>query len=295
MAHVNNRAEIREFLTTRRAKITPAQAGIPADGPRRVPGLRRGEVASLAGVSIEYYSKIERGDLTGVSAPVLEAIARALQLDMAEREHLLHLAQASGAAPHLTRSRRHAERAWTPRPALQRALDAIVESPAIVGNGRGDFLAANLLGRAMYADMLAGGGAQPNFYRFTFLDSASRRFYPQWTLFADTSVSVLRAETGRNPEDRQLFELIGELSTHSDEFRRRWNAHDVRIHTTGIKHFHHAAVGDLTLSYETFDLTTEPGLGLTIYTAEPSSPTAQALRLLSSWAKTEVLESGLAG
>ncbi|MGB2977864.1 MAG: helix-turn-helix transcriptional regulator [Propionicimonas sp.] len=284
---MDNRAEVREFLTTRRAKITPARAGLPEDGQRRVPGLRRGEVAGLAGVSIEYYSKLERGDLAGVSASVLEAISRALQLDPAEREHLFDLAQAANGASLLAPRRRSTGRQWRPRPSLQRALDAIRDTPAAVGNGLGDLLAANHLGRALYSDLYADPTSKPNFARFTFLDSAARRFYPDWDYFADITVAMLRTQAGRDPHDRQLHELVGELSTRSDEFRRRWSAHDVRIHTTGTKHFHHPIVGDLDLAYDTLDLAGEPGVAMTIYTAEPGSPTQQALNLLASWAASQ--------
>ncbi len=284
---MDNRAEVREFLTTRRAKITPERAGLPEDGQRRVPGLRRGEVAGLAGVSIEYYAKLERGDLAGVSAGVIEAISRALQLDPAEREHLFDLAQAATGSSMLAPRRRSSDKSWRSRQSLQWTLDAIRDTPAAVGNGRGDLLAANHLGRALYSDVYADPTGKPNFARFTFLDSAARRFYPDWDYFADITVAMLRTEAGRNPHDRQLHELVGELSTRSDEFRRRWSAHDVRIHTTGTKHFRHPIVGDLILAYETLELAAEPGIAMTVYTAEPGSPTQQALQLLASWAATQ--------
>ena len=281
---VDNKAEVREFLTSRRARITPQQAGLPDVGQRRVPGLRRGEVASLAQVSVEYYAKLERGQLAWVSPSVLDAIARALQLDAAEREHLYDLARAADGSSLLTRPRRRADRPWTPSPGLQWILEAMRDAPAIVGNGRGDLLAANLLGRAMYSDVYAGASGQPNFARFTFLDSTARRFYPDWDFFADITVAMLRTEAGRHPHDRQLHELVGELSTRSEEFRRRWSAHDVRIHVAGTKHFHHAIVGDLTLAYETVDLRGEGNVSMTVYAAEPGSASAHGLQLLASWA-----------
>lgn len=277
---------MREFLVSRRAKITPQQVGLISDGRRRVPGLRRGEVATLAGLSVEYYSRLERGQLAGVSAGVLEAVARALQLDLAEREYLFNLAQAADGSSMLTRPRRRGGKARAPRPALQWILDAMRDAPAAVTNGRGDLLAANHLGRALYSDVLAGGGGRPNFARFTFLDDAAHRFYPDWDFFADITVAMLRTEAGRDPHDRQLHELIGELSTASEEFRRRWSAHDVRIHARGTKHFHHSVVGDLSLAYETVDLRDEPGLSMTVYAAEPGSVSAQNLQLLASWAAT---------
>ena len=273
-----------EFLTSRRAKITPEQAGLPTAGRRRVPGLRRGEVAALAGMSVEYYAKLERGSLAGVSASVLEAIARALQLDDAERAHLIRLAQeANGSGALLRPSRRAKQR--TVRPSLQWSLDAIT-APAIVVNNRADLLAANLLGRAMHSDLYADPTGVPNFARFTFLDAAARRFYPNWNRFADMTVANLRTAAGIDPHDKGLHDLVGELSTRSDEFRRRWGAHNVRIHGTGRKTFHHHVVGDLDLAYETMELRAEPDLHMTIYAAEPDSPTAHALSLLASWAAT---------
>jgi transcriptional regulator with XRE-family HTH domain len=287
---VDNRAEVREFLISRRAKVTPEQVGLPAAGQRRVPGLRRSEVAALAGVSIEYYSKLERGALGGVSAGVLEGIARALRLDAAERAHLFDLAQAADGTGALVRPRRSTRR-WTPRPGLQWALDAITAAPAFVGNGRSDLVAANHLGRALYFDLYSDPTRPPNFARFAFLDSAARRFYPDWDLAADITVANLRTAAGRDPHDKALHDLIGELATRSDEFRRRWGSHDVRIHGAGTKHFHHHVVGDLTLAFETAELQAEPGLSLCIYAAEPGSPTEQALVLLASWAASQDIES----
>ena len=283
---MDNRAEVREFLISRRAKLTPEQAGLPDVGNRRVPGLRRGEVAALAGVSIEYYSKLERGALAGASATVLDAIARALQLDDAERAHLFHLAHAADGTSAAMRPRRPAKR-WTPRPSLQWVLDTIT-APAIVRNGRMDLLATNHLGRAMHSSLYdRDPGGQPNFARYTFLDDDSHRFYPDWDTAADTCVAILRTEAGRNPYDKGLHDLVGELSTRSEEFRRRWSAHNVRYHGAGTKHFHHLVVGNLELAYESVDMISEPGLTLTIYAAEPGSPTEQALALLASWAATQ--------
>lgn len=286
MDDVDNRAEVSEFLTSRRAKITPEQVGLATHGRRRVPGLRRTEVASLAGVSVEYYAKLERGALSGASPSVLDAIARALQLDTAERAHLFHLAQAADGTAAIIRPRRRPAARWSPRPSLQWTLDAITSGPAIITNGRQDLLAANHLGRAFYSDVYADPTAPPNFTRFAFLDTASRRFYPDWDLAADICVANLRTAAGRDPHDKDLHDLVGELATHSEEFARRWGAHDVRTHGTGVKHFHHHVVGDLALAYESLDLVAEPGLRMTIYTAEPGSPTEQALALLASWAAT---------
>lgn len=281
---VDQRDEVREFLSTRRAKLTPADVGLPDVGQRRVPGLRRGEVAALAGVSIEYYARLERGSLGGVSASVLDAIARALQLDDAERAHLFHLAQAADGTSEMLRPRRRSRRVWTPSPALSWVLDTITGGPVIVRNGRMDLLATNPLGHAMHASMYERSPGQvPNFARYTFLDEDSHRFYPHWDVAADTCVAILRTEAGRDPRDPFMHDLVGELATRSDEFRRRWASHDVRIHAAGSKTFHHTAVGELELAYESVELLSEPGLSMTLYAAEPASRTADALALLASW------------
>ena len=280
---MDNRAEVREFLATRRAKLTPADVGLPEVGQRRVPGLRRGEVAALAGVSIEYYSKLERGSLAGVSASVLDAIARALRLDDAERSHLFNLAQAADGTSQLLRPRRRSRKQWTPRPSLTWVLDSITGGPAIVRNGRMDLLATNQLGRAMHAPLYERSqGPVPNFARYTFLDEDSHQFYSDWDTAADTAVAILRTEAGRDPHDPLIHELVGELATRSEEFQRRWAHHDVRLHGAGTKTFHHDAVGDLELAYESVDMVSDPGLTLTIYAAEPASKTAEALALLGS-------------
>lgn len=283
---MDNREEVREFLTSRRAKITPDQAGLPSGSRRRVPGLRRSEVAALADMSVEYYAKLERGNLAGVSPAVLEALARALRLDEAERAHLLNLAQAADGSDALIRPRRRTKDQWKPHQSLQWTLDAITAGPAFVRNGRMDIVAANQLARAFYDDVYATPGNQANLARFNFLDAASHRFYPDWDQAADISVAILRTEAGRNPHDKDLHDLVGELSTRSDEFRTRWGAHNVRHHGTGTKRFHHQVVGDLTLAYEGLEMAAEPGLTLTIYTAQPGSASEEGLRLLASWAAT---------
>jgi transcriptional regulator with XRE-family HTH domain len=274
--------DIAEFLTSRRARITPEQAGLPTYGKRRVPGLRREEVASLAGVSIDYYKRLERGNVSGVSDGVLEALARALQLDDAERAHLFDLARA--ADPTLAPRRRRPAQQRV-RPAVQRILDS-VGAPAIVRNGRADYLAANQLGRALYAPLFESREQPANSARFTFLDPGAVDFYPDWERVATDLVAHLRSEAGRNPYDRGLSDLVGELSTRSDEFRTRWAAHNVRFHQTGTKRLHHPFVGDLTLCYETMDLSADAGLNLTVYTAEAESASQQALDLLASWTAT---------
>ncbi|MEU5622575.1 helix-turn-helix transcriptional regulator [Streptomyces tendae] len=285
---MDNREEVREFLISRRAKISPEQAGLPAGSRRRVPGLRRSEVAALADMSVEYYAKLERGNLTGVSPAVLEAVARVLQLDDAERAHLLNLAHAADGTDALTRPRpRRARGHPQVHRSLRWTLDAITAGPAVVCNGRLDILASNRLADAFYADLYANPVNERNLARFQFLDPSSRRFYPDWDLFADMAVAMLHAQAGRNPYDKDLHDLVGELSTRVEEFRTRWGAHNVRRHGTGTKRFHHPAVGGLTLAYESLDLAADPGLHMTVYTAEPGSPSEEGLRLLASLAATE--------
>ena len=281
---MDNRAEVREFLMSRRAKVAPGAVGLAAGPSRRVAGLRRTEVASLAGVSVEYYSRIERGGIAGASASVLDAISRALLLDDTERAHLFDLARAADGIPASSRARRRPSRPAASRPSLQWALEAITEGVAFVRNARQDLLATNALGRAFYSPVIGDGGRTPNLARFQFLDPASHDFYPDWDLFADMCVAIMRAEAGRDPHDRGLQDLVGELSTQSETFRMLWAAHDVRSHGTGTKRFQHPVVGELVLAYEELAITAEPGLVLLVYTAEPGSPSAERLRLLASWA-----------
>ena len=271
--------DIGAFLTSRRARVTPEQAGLPTYGKRRVPGLRREEVASLAGVSIDYYKRLERGNVSGVSDGVLEALARALQLDDAERAHLFDLARAANPTVAPRRRRPIQQRV---RPVVQRILDSM-DTPALVRNARVDYLAANQLGHALYAPLFESREQPANSARFTFLDPAAVDFYPDWERVASDLVAHLRSEAGRNPYDRGLSDLVGELSTRSDEFRTRWAAHNVRFHQTGTKRLHHPVVGALSLSYETMDLAADAGLNLTVYTAEAGSASQQALDLLASW------------
>jgi transcriptional regulator with XRE-family HTH domain len=273
--------DIAEFLTSRRARITPEQAGLPTYGKRRVPGLRREEVASLAGVSIDYYKRLERGKVSGVSDSVLEALAGALHLDDAERAHLFDLARAAN--PMAPRRRRPEQQRV--RPVVQRILDSI-GTPALVRNARVDYLAANRLGRALYAPLFESREQPANSARFTFLDPAAVDFYADWERVANDLVAHLRSEAGRHPYDRGLSDLVGELSTRSAEFRTRWAAHNVRFHRTGTKRLHHPVVGDLDLSYETMELAADAGLNLTVYTAEAGSASQQALDILASWTAT---------
>jgi transcriptional regulator with XRE-family HTH domain len=280
---VETKQEIRAFLTSRRARITPDQAGLHSHGARRVPGLRREEVAVLAGVSVPYYTRLERGDVNGVSESVLEALARALQLDDAERAHLLDLARAAQSTPVRPRRRQATQRV---RPAVHWTLDAITGAAAFVSNDRLDILAENELGRALYSELYATPARPVNTARFVFLDPRAEASYGDWDRVATETVAILRSAAGRDPSDRDLSDLVGELATQSEAFRTRWATHNVRFHNTGVKHFNHPVVGELHLSYNRLDLAADPGLTLVTYTAEPGSRSEEALKLLGSWVAT---------
>lgn len=283
---MDNQSEVREFLMSRRAKLSPEQAGLPAGSNRRVAGLRRSEVAALAGVSVEYYAKLERGAIAGASSSVLDAVARALNLDDTERAHLFDLARAADGVPVSGRPRRRTNKNAVNRPSLQWMLGAVTGGIAVVSNQYQDILATNELGRAFYSPIIGSGGRTPNLARFQFLDPASREFYPDWDLFAGMCVAIMRARAGHDPGNKAFQDLVGELSTRSETFRTLWAAHDVRTHGTGTKRFNHPVVGELTLAYEELAITAEPGLVLMVYTAEPGSPSAERLQLLASWAAT---------
>ncbi len=282
---MDNSAEVRDFLTTRRERLTPDQAGIPRyGGRRRVKGLRREEVAMLAGMSTDYYTRLERGNLAGVSDSVLEALARALQLDEAERAHLLDLAAAAnapGRSPSSARPRRPA-RPRGVREGVQRILDSIT-GPAYARDVRGDVLATNSLARALFADIYGQGGTSFSIVRYLFLDPRSRDFYLQWETVARDAVAAMRIEAGRNPHDRGLTDLVGELSTRSEQFATWWAAHNVKFHNTATKTLHHPVVGDLEVTGEALLLPGDPDLVLITYTVEPNSASEQALRFLASW------------
>jgi transcriptional regulator with XRE-family HTH domain len=280
---VDTKSEIREFLTSRRARITPDQAGLATYGPRRVPGLRREEVAVLAGVSVPYYTRLERGDMNGVSESVLDALAGALQLDDAERAHLLDLARAAHPTPARPR-RRHAKQSV--RPEVQWTLDAITGAAAFVSNERLDILAANQLGRALYSELYAAPERPVNTARFVFLDPRAETTFVEWDRVATETVAILRSAAGRDPHNRDLSDLVGELATQSEAFRTRWASHNVRFHNTGVKHFHHPEVGDLALTFNRLDLAADHGLTMFTYTAEPGSRSQEALNLLGSWTAT---------
>ena len=284
----DNRSDIRDFLASRRAKLSPEQVGLPAGSRRRVPGLRREEVAVLAGVSTEWYARLEKGNIGGVSDEVLDAVSRALHLSDEERAYLFDLARA--ARPRLRPPARRRDPAV--EPALQWMLDSMTLSAAFLRNGRLDVVASNALGRALHSPMFASPTTaehgRPNFARYHFLDPGSRDFFVDWEAGAATTVALLRAEAGREPSDRALRELVGELSTMSPEFRRLWASHDIRIQHEGIKRMRHPVVGELELTYRSLALPTLPRavFEVTVYTAEPGTPNDEGIKLLASWGAT---------
>jgi transcriptional regulator with XRE-family HTH domain len=280
---VTTENEIREFLTTRRARLTPQIAGLPMYGrQRRVSGLRREEVALLAGISAEYYTRLERGNARGVSETVLDAISQALQFDEAERAHLIDLVRTAN----VERPSRRTTMPQRVRPSVQRIVDAMAGLPAFVRNGRLDILYANSLGEALYSEHFRDPVRPPNSARFAFLDPRARTFYVDWERTVHDMVAALRGELGRHPYDRSLSDLVGLLSTRSEEFRVEWARHDVRFHRTGTKHVRHPLVGDLTLEYEVLELPADPGLELVTYSAPPGSASETALAELANWART---------
>ncbi|NED98770.1 helix-turn-helix transcriptional regulator [Phytoactinopolyspora halotolerans] len=285
-----NRGEIRDFLASRRAKITPAQAGLPTSARRRVAGLRREEVAVLAGVSTEWYTRLEKGHIGGVSEDVLDAVARALQLDDDERTYLFDLARSSRPKSRMPSSRR---RDVEVPPRVQWLLDSITTSAAFVRNGRMDVVASNALDRALYAPMFDSATVdkrgRPNIARYIFLDPGAENFFVDWEAAGNATAALLRAEAGREPRDRALRELVGELSTLSPVFRSQWAAQDVRMRLDGIKRLQHPDVGHLELTFQSLDL---PLSGravhdLIIYTAEPGSASEDRLKLLAISAATQ--------
>ncbi|NYJ31891.1 transcriptional regulator with XRE-family HTH domain [Galbitalea soli] len=245
-------------------------------------GLRREEVATLAGVSVEYYNRMERGMIEGVSESVIDAVARALQLDDAEVTHLFDLARAIGASSRLT-TRRSPSRPRV-RHSTQLLLDGMTDLPAYARNARYDILAINRLGRALLRGVDPAGPARGNLARYIFLDGDAQTFYADWERVARDTVAALRIEGGRTPFDRGLTELIGELSTRSEPFRIWWASHNVRLHTGATKTFHHPIVGEIELTGEALQLASEPGITIVAYTVEPASPSEERLRLLASWA-----------
>ncbi|ORX03031.1 XRE family transcriptional regulator [Mycobacterium triplex] len=276
--------DIKDFLMSRRARISPAQVGLPPGRRRRVPGLRREEVAQLAGVSIEYYTQVERGNVAGVSEDVLHAVARALQLGEAEETHLFDLVRAATSKGDRTRPGRATDQ--TVPGGVRALLDSMVTAPAIVISGHLDLVAANALGRALYAPVFAGAKATPNLVRFMFLDAAAKQFFPDWAREADDVVSLLRAEAVRSPGSSAVTGLVDELATRSGQFRTSWAAQNVKAHRHGVKRFRHPDIGELSLIYNVLDITSGGGLSLIGHTAEPGSRSDQALRLLAGGTAT---------
>ena len=292
---MDRRSEIRDFLTSRRARITPEQAGLqvsPLSGARRVAGLRREEVALLAGVSVPYYTRLERGDARGATDAVLDALSRALRLDDAERAHLFDLVRAANATAAALAPQRPARQPV--RPELRTMLEAMDGVPAYIRNGRLDLLAGNALARALFAQIFDSPARPANAARFTFLDPAAAEFYPDWDAVADQNVASLRAEVGRNPYDRALSDLIGELSTRGDTFRQRWARHEVHRHSTGAKRLNHPVVGPLTFNYEAMELAADNGLVLIVCSVPPGGRDADALSLLASWSAVDQTRQGAA-
>jgi transcriptional regulator with XRE-family HTH domain len=276
------RDEVREFLISRRAHVTPEQAGLPDfGGERRVPGLRREEVAMLAGVSLDYYTRLERGNIRGASESVLNAIARALQLDDVERAHLFDLARTTPVKS-AARSRKPATRSV--RASVQRVLDNLAV-PAVVFNAQQDLIASNLMGRALFAPHFEA--ERPNLARFIFLDPRAKEYYADWPLARSMTAAMLRFEAGRDPLNSDLTALIGELSTLSPQFRNDWADRDVHEHRTGQKVYRHPEVGEIEITFDVFELPGETGLSICTYSVEEDSESADKFALLASWAATQ--------
>ncbi|MFE7774069.1 helix-turn-helix transcriptional regulator [Streptomyces sp. NPDC057445] len=280
---MDQRAELSEFLRSRRARLKPQDVGLPDFGRhRRVPGLRREELAQLAGVSVAYYTRLEQGNGQNVSVEVLDSIARALRLTETERSHLTHLAKPT------EKKKRAARATQTIRPQLQMLIDAMAAVPAFVLGRRMDILAWNTMARALLGDFAVMRPEERNMARLVFLDPAARELYVDWQCKAVEVVSVLRLCAGCYPDDPQLSALIGELSVKSDDFRTLWAAHTVQEKGHGTKRLHHRLVGDLTLLYETLRLPDDDDLHLVTYHAEPGTASAQSLVLLAQWGVDEV-------
>ncbi|WP_372348897.1 helix-turn-helix domain-containing protein [Streptomyces sp. KL116D] len=284
---LDRRAELSEFLRSRRARLQPEDVGIaPMGRHRRVPGLRREELAQLAGVSVAYYTRLEQGNGRNVSAEVLDSIARALRLSETEHAHLTHLAK-----PKQQRKRHRAPRRQQVRPALQQLLDSVEAVPAYIGGARSEILAWNRMAAALFGDWGRLPPAERNWARLTFLNPDYRELFRDWEQKASDMVSYLRLYAGQHPDDPDLSALVGELSVKSDEFRRLWATHDVKEKGHGVKRMRHPLVGELTLNYETLHLPDDDGQFLSVYHAEPGSPSAEALRLLASWG-TDAVRAG---
>jgi transcriptional regulator with XRE-family HTH domain len=282
---MDTRNEVQEFLTALRGRISPEKAGLTVfGGERRVPGLRREEVAQLAGVSTAYYTRMERGDLAGVSESVLYGLVNALQLNDAESEHLFDLARVATGTRRPSRMNTDARVS----PQVAQLIATMRDVPVVALSKLGDPLGSNPLGRALFPDLFPDNAAPLNTARYLFLDPRSRSFYPDWEAVARESVSAMRLLAGHDPSDRQLSALVGELATRSTEFRTWWGSHTVRTHSTGTKRINHPVVGEMTLSYQTLTMQSPPNVRLATYLAEVGTPSADALDLLRSWAATSL-------
>ncbi|MBT2453064.1 helix-turn-helix domain-containing protein [Streptomyces sp. ISL-43] len=270
-----------EFLRTRRSHLRPEDVALPDfGGRRRVAGLRREELAQLAGVSVDYYTRMEQGRVPNPSPAVLDALAHALRLDPDETAHLHRLTRAQSTARKASRRPAPSQRV---RPMLQRILDELTDLPAMVMDRRMDLLAWNPAASALFGDYEALPRAERNIARITFLDPASRHLYANWTACARENVAYLRLAAGRHPDDPKLANLIGELSLKSEDFRRWWAEHPVQDKTAGTKRFHHPVVGSLELAYETLRTAEDPDQALITYAAQPGTPSHDALRMLLAW------------
>jgi len=275
---LDRRAELSEFLRTRRARLKPEDVGLPDFGRhRRVPGLRREELAQLAGVSVAYYTRLEQGNGRNVSAEVLDAIARALRLSDAEHAHLTHLAKPK------QQKKKQTARAEQVRGALGQLLDAMDGVPAYITGRRSDILVWNRMAAAVFGDWSELPPQERNWARLVFLRPEYRDLFMEWDQKAYDMVSFLRMDAGCHPDDPRLAALVGELSVKSEDFRRLWATHDVKEKSYGVKHLMHPLVGELTLNFESFRLADGTDQALITYSAEPGSPSAEALRLLASW------------
>ncbi|MFD5797334.1 helix-turn-helix domain-containing protein [Streptomyces diastatochromogenes] len=275
---LDRRAELSEFLRSRRARLKPEDVGLRDFGRhRRVPGLRREELAQLAGVSVAYYTRLEQGNGRNVSAEVLDSIARALRLTDAEHAHLTHLAKPKA------HKKKPAARQQQVRAALCRLLDVMEGVPAYIVGRRAEILAWNRMAAAVFGDWSELPPAERNWARLVFLHPDYRDLFVDWEQKAIDIVCALRMDAGCYPDDPRLSALVGELSVKSDEFRRLWATHDVKEKSHGVKRLHHPLVGDLSLHFEGFRLTDDSDMSLVTYHAEPGSPSAESLRLLASW------------
>lgn len=283
---MSTKKEVQEFLVARRSEVTPAQVGLPDfGGERRVPGLRREEVAQLAGVSLDYYTRLERGNISGASESVLNAIADALQLNDVEREHLFDLART---APISSATRKRRQVKPTVRSSVQLVLDNM-NVPAVVWNPQQDLIASNLMGRALFSQHFESD--RPNFARFIFLDPRAHDFYVDWPLACRLTAAMIRFEAGRDPLNKEITELIGELATRSPQFRKNWAEHDVHEHRNGQKVYRHPEVGEMDITYDVFELPGERGLSIGTYSVQPGTVSAERMALLASWAATHQAEA----